>query len=175
MFQKVRKDVEEISTELGALPGLKTLAMTTNGILLPRKLPALHKAGLNLLNISLDTLHADKFALITRRNGWDKVMQAIQMAVDYGYNPVKINCVVMRGLNDEEINDFVAMTESKPIEIRFIEYMPFDGNRWNDKKFLSYKDMIEIINKKFGNIERVADDTPNETSKTWKVENSQIM
>lgn len=129
----VRKDIEEIVREVGTL-GLRNLAMTTNGITLARKLPMLHKAGLNQLNISLDTLVSEKFTQITRRNGWEKVMEAINLALDYGYNPLKINCVVMRGINDNEINDFVAMTEKKPIEVRFIEYMPFDGNQWNDKK-----------------------------------------
>ena len=72
---KVRKDIDDIVQELGAIPGLNTLAITTNGILLPRKMPLLHKAGVNLLNISLDTLDPNKFTLITRRNGWEKVMQ----------------------------------------------------------------------------------------------------
>jgi molybdenum cofactor biosynthesis enzyme MoaA len=125
----VRKDVEAITQELGAIPGLKTLAMTTNGILLPRKLPALHKAGLNLLNISLDTLDANKFSIITRRNGWEKVWESIHKAIEFGYNPVKINNVVMKGINDDEILDFVALTEAKPLEVRFIEYMPFGGNK----------------------------------------------
>lgn len=167
----VRKDIEDIAADLGSLPGLKTLAMTTNGIVLARKLPALHKAGLNLLNISLDTLDPDKFVLITRRNGHEKVLESIHLAIDMGYRPVKINCVVMRGINDQEIGDFVAMTQNKPIEVRFIEYMPFDGNRWNDKKFVSYKDMLEIIKKRFSNLERVPDDEmgPNETAKTWRV------
>jgi len=167
----VRKDIEDIAADLGSLPGLKTLAMTTNGIVLARKLPALHKAGLNLLNISLDTLDPDKFVLITRRNGHEKVLESIQMAIDMAYRPVKINCVVMRGINDNEIGDFVAMTENKPIEVRFIEYMPFDGNRWNDKKFVSYKDMLEIIKKRFPNLERVPDEEmgPNETAKTWRI------
>jgi cyclic pyranopterin phosphate synthase len=65
--------------------------------------------------------------------------------------------------------DFVAMTEKKPVEIRFIEYMPFDGNRWNDKKFVSYKDMLNTIKQKYGNLERVIDESPNETSKNWKI------
>lgn len=103
--------------------------MTTNGILLPRKLPVLHKHGLNLLNISLDTLDSNKFTLITRRNGFEKVWEAIHLALDFGFNPVKINNVVMKGINDNEIVDFVKLTEAKPLEVRFIEYMPFDGNR----------------------------------------------
>lgn len=165
----VRKDLEDIVSEVGALP-LRALAMTTNAITLARKLPKLHKMGLNQLNISLDTLDSEKFTQITRRKGWEKVMEAIDMAVDYGYSPLKINCVVMRGVNDNEIVDFVKMTRDKPIQVRFIEYMPFDGNRWNDQKFLSYKEMIEIIKRDFGNeFLRLPDPTPNETAKTWSI------
>lgn len=154
--------------EVGAL-GLRAMAMTTNGITLARKLPALHKAGLNQLNISLDTLVSEKFTQITRRNGWERVMESIEMALDYGYNPLKINCVVMRGINENEINDFVALTQKKPIEVRFIEYMPFDGNQWNDTKFISYREMIDVIKSKYGDIHRAVDPTPNETAKSYQI------
>lgn len=154
---------------MGQLP-LRAMAMTTNGITLARKLPQLHKAGLNYLNISLDTLSNEKFTSITRRKGWEKVMESIDMAVEYGYNPLKINCVVMRGINDDEIIDFVKLTREKPIQVRFIEYMPFDGNRWNDQKFISYKEMIDRIKLEFGNdFRRLPDPSPNETAKTWSV------
>ena len=91
------------------------------------------------------------------------------MAIDYGYNPVKINCVVMRKFNEEELADFVAMTEHKPVDIRFIEYMPFDGNQWKDSKFVPYKEMIEIIKKRFPTLEKVVEASSNETAKAWKV------
>lgn len=163
----VRKDVETIVERLGAL-GLKTLALTTNGLLLPKKLPRLHAAGLNLINISLDTLRPDRFLAITRRQGFDLVMQAIQRAIDHGYDPVKVNCVVMRGVNDDELADFVAMTEDRPIEVRFIEYMPFGGNGWDDAQFMPYIDMIARIKERFPKLERLADG-PHETSKTYQV------
>eukprot|EP01133_Synstelium_polycarpum_P015603 gene15603-18538_t len=165
----VRKDVEPLMEEIGKLEGLKTLAITTNGILLNRKLDRLHKAGVNLLNISLDTLDANKFTVITRRLGWDRVMAAIEKSLQLGYRPVKINCVVMRDINDYEINDFVEMTRDKPIEVRFIEYMPFDGNRWSDKKFVSYKEMLGIIATKYGAVDKCVEDHPNNTSKTYQI------
>ena len=87
--------------------------MTTNGITLSRKLKELKQAGLNQLNISLDTLKEKKFEFITKRNGWSKVMESIDAALDMGYAPLKINCVVMRGLNDDEICDFVELTRHK--------------------------------------------------------------
>ena len=164
----VRKDVEDLVERLGALDGLRTLAITTNGLLLPKKLPRLHAAGVNLLNISLDTLRPDRFVFITRRKGFEIVMEAIEQALAYGYDPVKVNCVVMRGFNDDELGDFVAMTEHRPIEVRFIEYMPFDGNRWTDSRMMSYREMIAEIETRFPALTRLQDG-PNDTSKTYQV------
>jgi molybdenum cofactor biosynthesis enzyme MoaA len=145
----VRKDIEELAEELGKIKGISTLAITTNGITLAKKLPRLQRAGVNLLNISLDTLDPAKFMLITRRQGWERVMESIHTAIQYGYNPVKVNCVVMRGVNDEELVDFVELTRNNPISVRFIEYMPFDGNKWSDTKFVSYGEMTSVIQKNF--------------------------
>ena len=165
----VRKNVEELVERLGGIEGLETLAITTNGLLLPKKLSALHAAGVNLFNISLDTLDPARFEFITRRKGFDLVMEAIDMAVEYGYRPVKINCVVMKGFNDDELGDFVAMTRDRPLEIRFIEYMPFDGNGWNDGRFMPYREMIERIEVDHPGLKRLQDG-PNDTSKTYRVD-----
>jgi len=89
------------------------------------------------LNISLDTLEENKFTLISRRLGFNNVMDSVNTAIRLQVNPLKINCVVMRGINDDEIIDFVKWAKDTPIEVRFIEYMPFDGNTWSDKKFFS--------------------------------------
>ncbi|KAK9765427.1 hypothetical protein K7432_006244 [Basidiobolus ranarum] len=98
----VRKDVVELVQELGKLRerGLRTIAMTTNGIAVKRKLPEMVKHGLNALNFSLDTLDKFQFELMTRRKGHERVLESIQQAVDLGVHPVKINNVVMRGVND---------------------------------------------------------------------------
>ncbi|KAL9175698.1 hypothetical protein ABFS82_02G128400 [Erythranthe guttata] len=141
----IRKDIEEICLQLSSLSGLKTLAMTTNGITLANKLPRLKECGLSLLNISLDTLVPAKFEFMSRRKGHDRVMKAIDAAIELGYNPVKVNCVVMRGFNDDEICDFVELTREKPINIRFIEFMPFDGNVWKVKKLVPYSEMMDIV------------------------------
>ncbi|CAH3152829.1 unnamed protein product [Pocillopora meandrina] len=164
----VRKDIVELCEELGRIEGLETLAMTTNGITLARKLPQLKNAGLNLLNISLDTLVPQKFEFITRRKGWHKVMESIDSALELGYDPVKVNCVVMRGLNEDEVCNFVEMTQNKVIDVRFIEYMPFDGNKWNFKKFVPFSEMLESISQRWPNVEKVSDH-PNDTSKAYKV------
>ncbi len=164
----VRKDVEKLLQKLGKIEGLKTFAITTNGLLVPKKMKAMHEAGINLMNISLDTLNEKKFEFITRRKGLDLVMKAIDMAIDYGFSPVKVNCVVMKNFNENELADFVELTRNKPLEIRFIEYMPFDGNGWNDSRFLSYKDMIKRIEEVHPALERLQDG-PNDTSKTFQV------
>lgn len=164
----VRKDVEDLADCLGSIPGLRTLALTTNGLLLSKKLPRLHAAGVNLLNISLDTLRADRFEFITRRKGLSIVLDAIEAGLSFGYDPLKVNCVVMRAVNDDEIGEFVALTEHRPIEVRFIEYMPFGGNGWTDAHFVPYSEMIERIEARFGPLERLQD-RPNDTSKTYRV------
>ena len=164
----IRKEIEQLVSHLAQIPGIKELAITTNGLLLSRKLKALQTGGVTLFNISLDTLKEDKFIRVTRRRGLADVLQAIQDTLAAGYNPVKINAVVMKGFNEDELVDFVAMTEHQPIEIRFIEYMPFGGNEWNDGEFMSYQDMLQTIRQSYPHLERL-EDGPQETSKTWRV------
>ncbi|XP_056588194.1 molybdenum cofactor biosynthesis protein 1-like isoform X1 [Triplophysa dalaica] len=164
----IRKDILHIIAELRKLEGLKTIAVTTNGTTLTRQLPGLKKAGLDLLNISMDSLVPAKFEFITRRKGFHKVMEGIEKAIEMGYNPVKVNCVVMRGLNEDELLDFVLLTEKKPLDVRFIEYMPFDGNRWNFKKMVSYQEMLDCIKQKWPNLEQVPGEETN-TAKAFRV------
>lgn len=164
----IRQDILHIIAELRKLEGLKTIAITTNGINLTRLLPGLKKAGVDLLNISMDTLVPAKFEFITRRKGFHKVMEGIEKAIEMGYNPVKVNCVVMRGLNEDELLDFVVLTEKKPLDVRFIEYMPFDGNRWNFKKMVSYQEMLDCIKQKWPNLELVPG-VETDTAKAFRV------
>ncbi|CAL8285793.1 unnamed protein product [Lota lota] len=164
----IRPDVLDIIAELRKLEGLKTIAVTTNGINLARLLPKLKDSGLDLINISLDSLIPAKFEFIVRRKGFHKVMEGIDKAIEMGYNPVKVNCVVMRGLNEDEILDFVALTEKKPIEVRFIEYMPFDGNKWNFKKMVSYQEMLDCIKQQWPALEMVPTGHA-DTAKGYKV------
>ncbi|XP_063774901.1 molybdenum cofactor biosynthesis protein 1 isoform X2 [Pseudophryne corroboree] len=160
----IRPDVLDIIGQLRKLEGLQTIALTTNGINLARQLPKLKEAGLDVLNVSLDTLVPAKFEFIVRRKGFHKVMEGIHRAVELGYNPVKVNCVVMRGLNEDELLDFVALTEKQPLEVRFIEYMPFDGNKWNFKKMVSYQEMLDTIRQRWPELEKL----PTELSSTSK-------
>ncbi|XP_062378721.1 molybdenum cofactor biosynthesis protein 1 isoform X2 [Sardina pilchardus] len=164
----IRPDVVHIIGEMRKLEGLKTIAITTNGVNLSRLLPGLKDAGVDLLNISLDSLVPAKFEFIARRKGFHKVMEGINKAIDMGYNIVKVNCVVMRGLNEDELLDFVALTEKKPLEVRFIEYMPFDGNRWNFKKMVSYQEMLDHIKQEWPNLELLRG-AESDTAKIYKV------
>ncbi|KAK1267297.1 hypothetical protein QJS04_geneDACA009056 [Acorus gramineus] len=165
----IRKDIEEICLQLSNLKGLKTLAITTNGIVLAKKLPKLKESGLTSINISLDTLVPAKFEFMTRRKGLEKVMESIDAAIQLGYNPVKVNCVVMRGLNDDEICDFVELTREKPINVRFIEFMPFDGNVWNVKKLVPYAEMLDKVMQRFGGVKRLKDHHT-ETAKNFMID-----
>lgn len=168
----IRQDIEDICVHLTRIKGLKTLAMTTNGLTLAKKLPNFKAAGLNSLNISLDTLVPAKFEFLTRRKGHAKVLETIETAINLGYNPVKVNCVVMRGLNDDEICDFVEMTREKPINVRFIEFMPFDGNVWNVKKLVPYAEMLDAVVKHYKDLQRLQDHS-SDTAKNFKIDGFQ--
>ncbi|KAM6355200.1 molybdenum cofactor biosynthesis protein 1 isoform 4-T7 [Podargus strigoides] len=164
----IRPDVVDIVGQLYKLEGLKTIAVTTNGINLSRLLPRLKEAGLNAINISLDTLVPAKFEFIVRRKGFHKVMEGIHKATELGYRPVKVNCVVMRGFNEDELLSFVDFTKDLPLDVRFIEYMPFDGNKWNFKKMVSYKEMLDTIKQRWPELEKLPCETSS-TAKSYKV------
>ncbi len=137
----IRKDIVDIAGRIAALPGVRTLGVTTNGLLLAEKLEPLARAGVRALNVSLDTLDARRFREITRRGGLEQVLEGIRRAQALGYAPVKVNCVVLRGVNDDELPAFAAWAAREPVEVRFIEYMPFAGNRWSEASFLPYAEM----------------------------------
>lgn len=164
----IRPDVVDIVAQLRQLEGLRTIGITTNGINLARLLPQLQKAGLSAINISLDTLVPAKFEFIVRRKGFHKVMEGIHKAIELGYSPVKVNCVVMRGLNEDELLDFVALTEGLPLDVRFIEYMPFDGNKWNFKKMVSYKEMLDTLRQQWPELEKLPEEESS-TAKAFKI------
>src|SRR6187402_3240154 len=142
----VRKDADKIILSLSKLP--VTLTLTTNGTRLHEYLDVLKEANVHSLNISLDTLQPDKFLLLTRRNQFQQVFDNIHLLVENNFH-VKVNVVVMKGLNDMEINDFIAWTKDTPVHVRFIEFMPFSGNRWTSNKVFSYHDILETIAKKY--------------------------
>jgi len=165
----VRKDVENLVRIVARIPGIEELAITTNGLLLDSKLDKLKAAGVTHLNISLDTLRPERFVEIARRPGHEKVLRAIDNALELGYAPIKINCVVLKGFNDDELVDFVELGRERALDIRFIEFMPFNGNEWSPGEFMSYRAMLEIVESKLdGELESLGP-CQNEVSKGYRV------
>lgn len=128
----VRRDIDQLVARIGAIDGLRDLSMTTNGFLLPRYAADFASYGLNRINISLDTLRADRFTKLARRGSLDQVLAGIQAAVEAGLTPLKLNCVAMRGWNDDEVVDFARLTLEQPFDVRFIELMPINWSRGDD-------------------------------------------
>jgi cyclic pyranopterin phosphate synthase len=130
------------------------------------------EAGLTGVNLSLDTLDPWQFQIMTRRKGFETVMKSIERILEMNKLgagiKLKINCVVMRGMNEKEIIPFVELGREKDVEVRFIEYMPFDGNNWSQGKMLSYQEMLEMIREKYPSLRKVQDHK-NDTSKTYEI------
>jgi len=142
----VRKDAATIIQALAKLP--VQLTLTTNGTRLHQFVDVLEQAGARSINVSLDTLQADRFQLVTRRNQFDQVMDNIELLLQKQFH-VKVNVVVMRGLNDAEIVDFVQWTKEAPVHVRFIEFMPFSGNKWSSNKVFTWQEILATIENKF--------------------------
>lgn len=170
----IRHDIVPLMRSIGDLrrQGLRELCITTNGIALHRKLDSMAEAGLTGVNLSLDTLDPLQFQIMTRRKGFEAVMKSMNRIVEMNRLgagiKLKINCVIMRKINEREIIPFVELSKEKDVEVRFIEYMPFEGNRWNQEKMISYKEMLGIIRSKYPELQKVLDHK-NNTSKTYKV------
>jgi GTP 3',8-cyclase len=170
----VRRDILSLMHQIGSLrsQGLRELCLTTNGISLHRKLDSMVEAGLTGVNLSLDTLDPWQFQIMTRRKGFEAVMKSIERILEMNELgagiKLKINCVVMRGMNEKEIVPFVELGREKNLEVRFIEYMPFDGNKWNKGKMLGYIEMLEMIREKYPGLRKVQDHK-NDTSKTYEI------
>jgi len=140
----VRKDLPTLVAMLSSIPGIEDIALTTNGIFFAPKAEKLREAGLTRINISLDSLRADRFSMITRGGDIRKVLQAIDAAFHVGLDPVKLNVVLMKGINDDEIEDFLRMTLERSLNIRFIEYMPIGHNDEGWKhKYVSLQTVFE--------------------------------
>ncbi|HEY8890795.1 MAG TPA: GTP 3',8-cyclase MoaA [Clostridium sp.] len=140
----VMKDIDKLIYETSKLPGIDDISITTNGILLSDMASDLKKSGLNRVNISLDTLDAEKFNSITRIGDLDKVLESIDKCLSLGLKPVKINTVLMRDFNDFEFDDFLNLTRKLPIEIRFIELMPIgEGIKIFEKSKISFKEILD--------------------------------
>ncbi|KAL0576705.1 hypothetical protein V5O48_005272 [Marasmius crinis-equi] len=167
----VRKGVLDIVAGLNQLRqfGLKSIAMTSNGIALHRRLPQFIENGLTHLNLSLDTLDPFKFEFMTKRRGHEAVLKTLEAALSSRkLEVVKMNVVVVKGLNDGEVLDFVELTKDTPLSVRFIEFMPFTGNKWDKKKMIPSSVLLERIAEKHPNVSRISDEA-NDTARSWEV------
>lgn len=141
--------------------------LTTNGILLDKYWNELTAANIKGLNISIDSLQKERFNSISRRDYFERVLKNIETAIEKGFN-VKLNVVLMKGINEDEIIDFIRFTEQKKVTVRFIEFMPFDGNAWDRSKTVDYKEILAKAEAHFNSI-RALDLEENFTARNFKV------
>ncbi len=147
----VRRDLEKLVSQLSPLPGLRDLCLTTNGSLLAEKAPALKAAGLRRVNVSLDTLNPEKFRAMTKRGDLDKVLEGLFAAKHSGLQPIKINAVIERGVNDDDILDLVDFSRKNGFDIRFIEYMDVgNSNGWLSEKVVPKAEILSKITSHYG-------------------------
>jgi cyclic pyranopterin phosphate synthase len=141
-----RRGLPDLVRRLAAVPGIRDLAMTTNGMLLSKLAAPLRAAGLQRMNVSLDTLRGEKFVHIARREGFRQVWEGLEAADRAGFRPLKINMVVIRGVNDDEVVDFAALARERDWRIRFIEFMPLDGDgTWDRGQVVPAREILERI------------------------------
>lgn len=152
----VRRDVLAFIKALAEIPGLTDIRLTTNGVLLADYAEALQKAGINKLNISLDTLRPERFQQITGVDAFARVWAGISRARELGFSPIKLNVVALKGINDDEFIDFARLTFAEPFQIRFIEFMPIgDSALWDKGKYISSQEIMELL-KPLGPLEPVS-------------------
>jgi GTP 3',8-cyclase len=142
----VRRDLPVLVERLHKIKGIEEISLTTNGYYLKEHAKDLKRAGIQRLNISLDSLQADRFFEITRSNSFDRVMEGIAAAKEAGFDPIKINCVPIRGFNDDEVINFLKWGAEENLQIRFIEFMPLDGDHhWKRENVVSQSEILEQI------------------------------
>lgn len=163
----IRKDIPIILEKLATLP--VELSISSNAVIIDKFIDVLKANWVNKINVSLDSLDEGKFKHITRRHEFKKVYNNILLLVKEGFE-VKVNAVLMKDFNDNEIIDFIHFTKDLPISVRFIEFMPFDGNKWDMGKMVSYAEVMKYVNDFFpeDRVERLQD-APNDTSKNYKI------
>jgi cyclic pyranopterin phosphate synthase len=167
----LRKDFPEIVSKLSELD--ISLSITTNGILIDRHMETLKRFNVKKINLSLDTLVSSKFHSITLRNQFEKVIDNLHLLLNNDFQ-VKVNVVLMKGFNDNEIVDFVKLTQFLPISVRFIEFMPFAGNEWDRSKMVSQKEILSLVETQFSTAEiQKLEDEKNFTSRNYKIKNFQ--
>ena len=163
----IRKDVNEIIKKLSSLD--VELALTTNGVIIDRFIDLFQQTGLQKINLSLDTLSEERFARLTRRGHFKAVMKNLDLLSSLDFE-LKINVVLMKGVNEDEVVDFIELTRDNNIQVRFIEFMPFDGNMWDINKMVSLDEILTEAYTEYTpeNVVRISD-RPNDTTKNYSI------
>ena len=162
----VRKDAKQIIQLLSGLP--VELSISTNAVLVDEYINTLKEANITTVNVSLDTLNADEFFAITKRGDFKKIVSNIYLLLSHNFR-VKVNMVVIKGVNEHAILDFIAWTKDYPLDVRFIEFMPFQGNAWLRDKVYTYEEMLQSIRNTYTFVKLT--DAPHDTAKKYQVHN----
>ena len=167
----LRHDIEVLVERVAKIPGIKDLALTTNGFLFQQKARALRDAGLRRISFSLDSLDAANFKKITGREGLSEVLESIALAQQLGLNPVKVNAVIIRGLNDHEIEPLVEFAQRQGFHMRFIEFMPLDSKHaWQKELVVPGHEILKRLHARF-RLEPIVSSNKSETAKRWRIPN----
>lgn len=163
----LRHGLEDLVARVASIPGVADLAMTTNGFLFPSKARALREAGLRRLSFSLDSLDRDNFRKLTGRDGLSEVLESISLAQELGFSPVKVNAVVIRGLNDHELESLAGFARERNLSLRFIEFMPLDSARaWQKEMVVPGREVLARLQQRF-DLKAVTADNPSATARRW--------
>ncbi|MGC3959868.1 MAG: GTP 3',8-cyclase MoaA [Verrucomicrobiota bacterium] len=163
----LRQELEKLVARIAVIPGIEDLAMTTNGFLFAEKARALRDAGLRRVSFSLDSLDRDNFKKMTGRDGLESVLKGIRLAKELGFAPVKVNAVVIREINDHELETLVAFARDEGVSLRFIEFMPLDSARaWQREMVVPGAEILRRLQARFA-LRPLANDNPSSTSKRW--------
>lgn len=167
----LRHEVEKLTAGIAKIDGIADLAMTTNGFLFAQKGRALREAGLRRVSFSLDSLDEDNFKKITGRDGLGEVLASISLARELGFSPVKVNAVIIRGINDHEVESLAEFAREKNLSFRFIEFMPLDSGRaWQKELVVNGSEILARLQKRFS-LRQVESPNKSETAKRWSFEN----
>ena len=165
----IKKDIANILHQLSKLD--VELGLTTNGVLVDRYIEDFKRAGINAINVSLDSLKKERFNHISRREYFDRILNNVELLLKEGFK-TKVNVVLMKGVNSDEVIDFVEWTKDRNVQVRFIEFMPFNGNNCDWDKKVSFHEILSQINEHYGEDQLIRlDSRPNDTTKNFRIGN----
>lgn len=164
----LRRDLEHFIAKLAGIPGVSDIALTTNAHFLRGRAPGLKQAGLRRITISLDSLEPERFALLTGRNELTQVLDGIDAAIEAGISPIKINSVVIRGINDDQVLRFADFAREKNVIVRFIEFMPLDNGKVWKREMVVPGDELRARIEAVYPLTRVPSESPSETARRWR-------